>query len=136
MRLSFQQSHDDRRGNVVRKIGYNLEGLASEYAVYVAFQDILVDDSDIVILRKGFFQHRDKLLVYLHRYHLACGLCQILGKGSDSRSYLQHVIFGSYLRSPDYLIDNMAVYQEVLSEGFLEIEIVLLYNFYGLFRIT
>ena len=63
-------------------------------------------------------------------------LRQVLGHGSDSRSYFQHaVIPGNPCGTYDF-VQHVGIYEKILTKFLLECKLIFLYDFNGIFRIT
>ena len=132
--MLLEKSHDDRCGYIVWKIRNHLDRPAAISLLHdlvdIHLQYVIVDDGHIVVLRKGLVQNREKILVYLHRHNLSGTLRKILGHGSYSRTYLQHAVVLRDVRCTDYLIYDMGIYEEILTELLLKCKFVFLYRLY------
>ena len=132
--MLLEKSHDDRCGYIVWKIRNHLDRPAAISLLHdlvdIHLQYVIVDDGHIVVLRKGLVQNREKILVYLHRHNLSGTLRKILGHGSYSRAYLQNAVVLRDVRRADYLVYDMGIYEEILTELLLKCKFVFLYRLY------
>ena len=61
---------------------------------------------------------------------------QILGHGTDARSYFQHTIILCNPCGTYNFVQHASIYEEILTKFLLECELIFLYDFNGIFRIT
>ena len=139
--MILKKSHDDRCGNVVRKIRNNLDGLSAVFLLRqrrnIHFQDILIDHSHIIpVLKRVILQNRNQCFINLHSHNFPGGLRQILGHSSNTRSNFQNEIILGNLGSIDNFFQNVSIDKKILTKPFLESKIILLKDFNGILRVS
>ena len=103
---------------------------------YINLEDIFVYDGDIIVLRKGFLEYRNKVFINLYRHHFSCSFGQILCQGTDSRSDLKHHVILGHACGGNNLVQHMRIDQEILTEFLLKTKVVLFDQLYCVLRIS
>ncbi len=85
-----------------------------------------MDNFCIRVARKRLCQNRNQVFVNFNRRHMARMLAQILRHSPNPRPYLQYKILRPNIRFPDDLIQDMRIYQKILTKLFLKTEIIFL----------
>ena len=88
--------------------------------IEILFQNIALQNFNIVIVCETLFQNRNQRAVYLDRENFSGPLCEMLGQGADAGTYLQHSIFFRQLRRCRNPVQHMAVNQKILPELLLK----------------
>ena len=96
--------------------------------IEIRFEDILIDDLDIVRLPQGFPQNRNEILVNLDGDDLLRALRRFPGQHPDPGSDLNHQIPRSDARALDNLIDDVFICQKILSKTFGQPKSIFLFN--------
>ena len=128
--MTLKKAHDDRCRDVVRKIRHHLDGfsaislLGQFFQVYL--QNVLIDDTDVVVGAQGIFQNGDQTAVDLHSHNFPRCLCQILRQRTDAGTDLQDKIILCDLRRSDDLIQHMGIDEKVLAEFLLKGKVIFL----------
>ena len=138
--MAFKKSHNDRSCNIVGKVGNDLDRSAvvsfSGKSGNVHLQDIFVDNSDIIIGRKGVCKNGDQCPVNFYRYHFPGTFSQILGHGSDAGTDLKYKIIPGDPCGGNDLIQDISIDQKVLPEAFLEVKVIFFQYFQRSCRIS
>lgn len=104
--------------------------------VDVYFKYIVVDNGDVGVIFQRFAQYGDQVGVDFHSDHLAGVFGQILRHGADARTDLEHAVFRADASGGNDLVQYVGIDEEILSEFFLEYELVFLYDFDCFFRVA
>ena len=124
MAFVFQEVHDDRCGDVVGKVRNDLDIFTVVFflndGVNICFQDILIQDSDVVIVCQCLLQDRDEGIVDFDSNHLSCVFCQHLCQGANTGADFQHTVVLCDAGTGSDVIQNIGIDQEVLTKVFLK----------------
>ena len=134
MAFVFQKVHDDGCCDVVGQVGNDLDISAVIFflndGVDICFQDILIQDGDIVVICQCLLQNGNEGVVDFNCYHLSCVFCQHLRQGADTGADLQHAVILCYAGAGSDVVQNVGVDQKILTKVFLEGEAVCFDDFF------
>ena len=92
--------------------------------INVCFQNILIQNLDIVIVCQGLLQNGNQRIVDFHRNHLSCVFCQNLRQRADAGADFQHTVLLGYARAGGNVIQNIGINQKILTKIFLKCKAV------------
>ena len=128
--MTLKKPHDDRCRDVVRKIRHHLDGFSAISLLgqffQVCLQNVLVDDTDVVVGAQGILKNGDQAAVNLHSHHFPGCLRQILRQRTNAGADLQDKVILCDLRRSDDLIQHMGIDEKVLAEFLLKGKVVFL----------
>ena len=86
--MQFQKPHQDRGGNIIRKIGAHRNrcpcGLTRKDLGKIHLHDVTLDHRDVIKIRKGLGKHGNEAVVDLNGDHLAVALTKGVGQGANA----------------------------------------------------
>ena len=123
MTFVFQKVHDNRRGDVIGQVCNDLNRSAAVFfaddGINIRFQNILIQNLDIVIVLQGLLQNGNQRIVDFHRNHLSCIFCQNLRQRADAGADFQHTVLFSYACAGSNVVQNIGINQKILTKIFL-----------------
>ena len=137
--MAFKQSHDNGSRDIIRQICHYLHRSSAimlpNQCLQVHFQDILVDNRHIRVIRQRVLKNGDQHPVDFHRHHFSGRLRQVLRQSTYPRPDLHHTVFFRDPGRGDDLVQHMRINQKVLPELLLKRKFILFNNFYCLLRV-